>query len=73
MPPGKSDAVPVLKDDFFVHTVPTLRRSWVQVAYGELKINDQILKQGDALAVQDIDQLSIKALEASEFIIFDLP
>ncbi|CAE78044.1 pirin family protein [Bdellovibrio bacteriovorus] len=47
------------------------RGAWLQLAEGELDVNGQILKSGDALVVEE-ENLKIKALKETEFLLFDL-
>ncbi|AFY02828.1 pirin family protein [Bdellovibrio bacteriovorus] len=47
------------------------RGAWLQLADGELEVNGQILKSGDALVVEE-ENLKIKALKETEFLLFDL-
>ncbi|MFV3408365.1 pirin family protein [Bdellovibrio bacteriovorus] len=47
------------------------RGAWLQLAEGELEVNGQILKSGDALVVEE-ENLKIKALKETEFLLFDL-
>ena len=49
------------------------RHAWVQIARGELNVNDQTLKAGDGLAVSKEALLKLQAgKEAAEFLLFDL-
>jgi redox-sensitive bicupin YhaK (pirin superfamily) len=45
---------------------------WVQLIKGELVVNDQALKAGDALAIEDVSLLKFEAKEEAEFLLFDL-
>ena len=47
------------------------RYAWLQVARGELKLNDVELNQGDGAAIKD-ETLRIEANGNSEFLLFDL-
>lgn len=49
------------------------RGVWVQVVKGKLIINGEEISTGDALSFDNEDLLQFKALEQSEFILFDLP
>src|SRR4051812_32007738 len=50
------------------------RHAWVQVMTGSVSLNGQELKQGDAAAISDLPQLTLRANEtsASEVLLFDL-
>jgi len=48
------------------------RKVWVQLASGEISVNDQVLKQGDGLALHEIDGISIKAKVESEFLLISM-
>jgi redox-sensitive bicupin YhaK (pirin superfamily) len=54
-------------------TLAANRIAWVQVARGALTVNELALKQGDGLAVSDVNQLALHATEDSEILLFDLP
>lgn len=48
------------------------RGVWIQLAEGALEVNGVSLSSGDGLAVQDVENLKIKALKETEFLTFDL-
>lgn len=48
------------------------RGAWVQIVKGKIRIGDEELSTGDALSTTEAQLLSFKALEDSEFILFDL-
>jgi quercetin 2,3-dioxygenase len=50
------------------------RHPWVQVITGPISLNGHELKQGDAAAISDLPQLTVKANDhsASEVLLFDL-
>ena len=49
------------------------RRLWVQVARGEISVNDESLREGDGAAVVNEADLTITALQDAEVLLFDLP
>jgi redox-sensitive bicupin YhaK (pirin superfamily) len=49
------------------------RRAWVQVARGSVKLDGTELVAGDGAALADVASLELRALEASEVLVFDLP
>jgi redox-sensitive bicupin YhaK (pirin superfamily) len=55
-----------------VHPIQAGRRIWVQVARGEVTVNDRRLKAGDAAAISDEDKLLVRAHASSEVLLFDL-
>ena len=59
---GKSLAHPLDKD----------RKAWLQVASGEILLNQMELKSGDGAAISSESLLEIKALTKAEIIVFDL-
>lgn len=48
------------------------RGIWLQVVRGQLTVNTQTLTAGDGVAAQEIDRLHLQALEACEWILFEL-
>jgi redox-sensitive bicupin YhaK (pirin superfamily) len=55
-----------------VHPIQAGRRIWVQVARGEVRVNDNVLKAGDAASVSDENKLLVHANAPSEVLLFDL-
>lgn len=54
------------------HAVTSDRYVWLQTLRGAVRIQDQILRAGDGAAFSDEDGLTIKGLEDSEVMLFDL-
>lgn len=54
------------------HTLAEKRYAWIQVARGNITINDHQLKQGDGAAIRDERLLKIAAADEAEFLLFDL-
>ncbi|HXR63438.1 MAG TPA: pirin family protein [Rudaea sp.] len=54
------------------HRFAAGRIGWVQVARGSIEVNGQALEQGDGAAIDDTVELEIDALEAAEFLLFDM-
>ncbi len=48
------------------------RGAWVQVVRGEIKVNEKVVKAGDALAIEDLALIDFNAKQNSELILFDL-
>jgi redox-sensitive bicupin YhaK (pirin superfamily) len=55
-----------------VHNVKVGGYIWLQSAKGSIEVNGQNLKQGDGAAISDEQKLTIKAVEDSELLLFDL-
>jgi len=49
------------------------RGIWIQVIKGSLAVQDQELKAGDAASMSEEKLITLKALENTEFMLFDLP
>jgi redox-sensitive bicupin YhaK (pirin superfamily) len=58
--------------DEVVHNVKVGGYIWLQSAKGSIEVNGQNLKQGDGAAISDEQKLTIKAVEDSELLLFDL-
>jgi hypothetical protein len=54
------------------HSLSAKRHAWLQVAKGEVELNGQKLRQGDGAAISEEKELTIKAREAAEVLLFDL-
>jgi redox-sensitive bicupin YhaK (pirin superfamily) len=48
------------------------RGAWVHVARGSVKVNDQLLGEGDGLALEDERAIRIEGIDDAEVIVFDL-
>ena len=55
-----------------IHVLSPGRKAWLQVARGEVTVDGQVLKAGDAAAITDQDQIAVQANAASEVLLFDL-
>ena len=55
------------------HDLALGRHGWLHVASGRVRLGDQVLAAGDAVAVSDQTTISITAEAASEALLFDLP
>ncbi len=49
------------------------RQAWIQLARGEVSVNDTSLREGDGAAIVNEAKLSITALQDAEILLFDLP
>ena len=54
------------------HRLRPGRYGWLQVARGEISVNDVALKAGDGAAISDEPALMIEANSAAELLLFDL-
>jgi quercetin 2,3-dioxygenase len=54
------------------HSLRTGRHAWLQVARGEVRLNDSELKAGDGAAVSEENEIVVKAAKPSEVLLFDL-
>jgi redox-sensitive bicupin YhaK (pirin superfamily) len=59
-------------DNEAIRSLAPGRRAWIQVAKGEVSLGDETLKAGDAAAITDQDQITIRSRAASEVLLFDL-
>jgi quercetin 2,3-dioxygenase len=62
----------LVPDDEVTHPLEQGRHAWVHVAEGEITLNGEPLRSGDAAAFDDGGSLSIKASKPSQVLIFDL-
>jgi quercetin 2,3-dioxygenase len=60
------------RGDAVGHSLKAQRHAWVQVAEGEVTLNGELLKAGDAAALSEETLLEIKATQASQVLVFDL-
>jgi redox-sensitive bicupin YhaK (pirin superfamily) len=55
-----------------IHPLNEGRRAWIQVARGEVDINGQTLKAGDAAGITDSGTIAVHAKAPSEVLLFDM-
>ncbi len=48
------------------------RGQWIQLASGELMVNGEQMRAGDGIAISGEVEIHIKALDAAEFLLFDM-
>lgn len=58
--------------DRVIHNLQPNRYAWLQVASGEIQVNDLNLKAGDAIAVSEVETLHISTNTDAEILLFDL-
>jgi redox-sensitive bicupin YhaK (pirin superfamily) len=46
--------------------------AWIQIAQGQISLNEKILKAGDGVAVAEEKELQIQALETADILLFEL-
>ncbi|MHC4161712.1 MAG: pirin family protein [Planctomycetota bacterium] len=56
-----------------VHHLRPGRHAWIQVATGEVTVNDHLLKEGDGAAVADEPRLLLRTDGPTQGLLFDLP
>lgn len=54
------------------HSLAPKRGVWVQMVDGKAEVNGQVIAAGDAAAIEGESLVSLRALEDSEFLLFDL-
>jgi redox-sensitive bicupin YhaK (pirin superfamily) len=55
-----------------IHPLSQGRKVWLQVARGEIVLDGQTLKAGDAAAITDQTQIAVRSRSESEVLLFDL-
>ncbi len=55
-----------------LHEVDTGRMIWLQLASGEIRVDDTVLKAGDGAAITDAARVDVHALKPSELLLFDM-
>jgi len=55
-----------------IHPLAQGRKAWLQVARGEVAMGDVVLAAGDAAAITDLAQITLKSNAESEVLLFDL-
>lgn len=59
-------------DHELVQRISRGRRAWLQVAKGEITLNDKIMREGDGAAITDDDRFFVRAIVRSELLLIDL-
>ena len=54
------------------HPIAAGRHAWLQLIQGELDANGARLTPGDAVAISEVDSLTLSAIKPSDFLLFDL-
>ena len=60
------------KGESLSHALTDGHSAWVQIVRGKLDVNGEQLLAGDGAAIENFSALTIEALEASEFLLFDM-
>lgn len=80
---GREDSIAINQDaDLFLarfkggdsveHTLRPDRHAWVHVATGEVAVNGQVLKAGDAAALSEETSVKLAAKQPAQVLLFDL-
>ena len=80
---GREGSLPINQDaDLYVakleaggkasHALKPNRHAWLHVAQGEVKVNGDTLRAGDAAALSDETQVQLVAAKPSQVLLFDL-
>lgn len=48
------------------------RHGWLQIVHGSIEVEGQTIQAGDGLSISDKNEITVKAQDASEFLLFDL-
>ena len=59
-------------DEQLSYTLAPGRHAWVQVARGELKVNGQLVKVGDGVALSGEEKVELREGQDAEVLLFDL-
>ena len=59
-------------DCMLSHPFGNSRKGWLQVVLGDADVNEMHLVAGDGLALQDCDQVRVRALSDTELLLFDM-
>tara|TARA_Y100000780_G_scaffold85773_1_gene77728 strand:- start:138 stop:836 length:699 start_codon:yes stop_codon:yes gene_type:complete len=59
-------------DCMLSHPFGNGRKGWLQVVLGDADVNEMHLVAGDGLALQDCDQVRVRALSDTELLLFDM-
>jgi redox-sensitive bicupin YhaK (pirin superfamily) len=54
------------------HVTQKNRKLWVQVARGEITLDDTTLGSGDGAAISDVDHVTVRADQDAEVLLFDM-
>lgn len=82
-PDGEAGSLPIQQDARILasrldggsgvaHALAAGRGAWVQLIHGRLTVNGEDMAAGDGAAITDETRIAIAALEACEFLLFDL-
>lgn len=59
-------------DDTVTHVMAPGRKAWIQIVRGGVEANGEFLDEGDAIAIEDVGEISIAAIDDSELLLFDM-
>lgn len=80
---GRDGSIPINQDadlwlgklgasETVCHSLAAQRHAWLHVAEGEVTLNGETLRGGDAAAISDEQQMEISATKPSQVLLFDL-
>jgi redox-sensitive bicupin YhaK (pirin superfamily) len=55
-----------------IHPLAPGRKAWLQVARGEVTVDGEVLKAGDAAAITDQENIAVRSNAPSEVLLFDM-
>ena len=82
-PDGRGQS-PIIQQDALVYVtnldpgqsvsldIGTNHHAWVQVATGQAELNGQILETGDGAAISEVTSLTLRGIEKSDILLFEL-
>ncbi len=62
----------LMAEDTLEFKLRPARGAWIQVVKGEIDVNGQKVAEGDGVAIENEENLLFRAIESSEFMLFDL-
>ena len=63
----------LLPGEDVAHAIAPGRRVYLHVATGEVYVDGEMLTEGDAVAIAEVNRVEVNGSEVSEVILFDLP
>ncbi len=52
---------------------PIIHQAYLLVSDGEIKLNEHILKKGDATEITELSEINLKALAPAEIVVINAP
>jgi len=60
-------------DERIEHELGSIKRAWVQVAAGSVRLNDEVLNPGDGVAIEGGGMITLDKGKQAEVLLFELP